>query len=283
MPELPEVETVMRGMAPMMEGAKITFAEAYRADLRQPIPADLSARMTGNVCKHLSRRNKYILMHFSDGLVAIIHLGMSGRITLHEKIRDMPGSLALPGLLKHDHIVWETDRGRIVFNDPRRFGLMLFSDEDSIDQHPLLKDLGPEPHSNRFDERYLLAALSGRRSPIKSALLDQKVIAGLGNIYVCESLWRSGISPRRLATNVGAARISKLVPAIRTVISEAIAAGGSTLKDYAKVDGELGYFQHQFSVYDQEGKLCKRDECGGSIQRIVQSGRSSFFCPTCQR
>lgn len=277
MPELPEVETVRRGLAPILEGAVIKSAIARRPDLRIPIPADFSARLTGNRIERLSRRSKYILIECIDGLVVILHLGMSGRVTV------IPANDHLPEPGKHDHIILVTERGdHIFYNDTRRFGMVTFTTSNDLATHPLIKDIGPEPLGNTFNTTILNAGLAGRKSSIKAALLDQKLVAGLGNIYVCEALWRAGIHPGRIAQSVTGDNVSGLVPIIRDVLNEAIQAGGSTLKDYARTDGELGYFQHSFKVYGREGEGCSKPGCGGTVERIVQQGRSSFFCGTCQ-
>lgn len=281
MPELPEVETVRRGLLPAMEGAVITRAEVNRPDLRWPFPENMAARLTGARVTRLGRRSKYILADLDTGETLLIHLGMSGRMTVSG---DPLGVFHHdhPAPQKHDHVVFHMGNGaRVTFNDPRRFGAMdLF--ETGAD-HPLLAKLGPEPLSNAFNETYLAAALAGRNSPMKSALLDQHIIAGLGNIYVCEALHRAGINPRRKASQLSKQRIARLVPVIRDVISEAIEAGGSSLRDFRQADGELGYFQHVFQAYDREDHPCTTPGCAGTIRRIVQSGRSTFYCPTCQR
>lgn len=278
MPELPEVETVRRGLAPVLEGATITLATANRPDLRLPIPVDFSERLTGNRIERLHRRSKYILIECADGLVVILHLGMSGRVTI------TPTGTAAPVIGKHDHVVIVTDRGDyIIYNDTRRFGIITFTSLDEMDSHPLLRDIGPEPLGNAFNLDVLNAGLKGRKSNIKAALLDQRLVAGLGNIYVCEALWRAGISPRRTADSVAGKRAERLLPIIRDILVAAIEAGGSTLKDYARVDGELGYFQHSFQAYGREGEDCLKPGCGGTVMRIVQSNRSTFYCPGCQR
>lgn len=283
MPELPEVETVRRGLAPVMEGHVIARADVRREGLRWPFPERMAERLTGARVERLRRRSKYILGDLSTGETMLIHLGMSGRMLIsgttlgkfhHE--RHAPE--------KHDHVVVDMDNGaRITFNDARRFGAMDLFPTGHDDAHPLLAKLGPEPLGNAFNEDHLVAALSGKNTPIKAALLDQHVVAGLGNIYVCEVLHRAGISPKRKAGRIAAARVAELVPIIREVLSEAITAGGSSLRDYRQADGELGYFQHNFRVYDQEGRPCTTPGCNGTIRRIVQSGRSSFYCPVCQR
>jgi formamidopyrimidine-DNA glycosylase len=283
MPELPEVETVRRGLAPAMEGFVISRAQVNRPDLRWPFPENMAARLTGKRVLRLRRRSKYILADLDSGETALIHLGMSGRMLVSG---DPLGQFVHghPAPEKHDHVVFEMENGaRITFNDPRRFGAMdLFPTADG-DSHPLLAAIGPEPLGNSFDENYLVTALSNRNTPMKSALLDQKTVAGLGNIYVCEALFRSKIHPARPARRVSKDRISRLVPVIRDVLSDAIRAGGSSLRDFRQADGELGYFQHSFDVYGREGEPCRFADCQSTIRRIVQSGRSTFYCPTCQR
>jgi len=275
MPELPEVETVRRGLLPVMEGQLITRADIRRPDLRWPFPPDMSARLAGKTVQNLRRRSKYILVDLSSGETLIIHLGMSGRMLVS------PGPHA--DLQKHDHVVLDMENGaRVTFNDARRFGSMDLIATDQVDNHRLLVDLGPEPLGNEFDGEYLTTRLKTRNTPIKSALLDQRIVAGLGNIYVCEVLHRTGISPQIKAQNLTKPRVASLVPAIRDVLELAIKAGGSSLKDHRQTDGELGYFQHSFQVYDRENQPCTRPGCGGTISRIVQSGRSSFYCPKCQ-
>lgn len=286
MPELPEVETVRRGLAPVMEGARIRSADVRRPDLRFPLPEGMAARLTGAMVERLRRRSKYILCDLSSGETLLIHLGMSGRMLVSGATgRDMPGQFHHdhPAPEKHDHVVLDMDSGaRVTFNDARRFGCMdLFPTADE-GAHWLLRGLGPEPFGNDFNEDYLAGRLKGRRMPLKAALLDQRILAGLGNIYVCEVLHRAGLHPETPAGGLSAAAIAGLVPLIRTVLGEAIEAGGSSLRDYRQADGELGYFQHAFRVYDREGDPCTRPGCGGVVERIVQSGRSSFFCPECQ-
>ena len=283
MPELPEVETVRRGLQPAMEGAIIARALVNRPDLRWPFPENMGARLTGARVDQLRRRSKYILADLSTGETLLIHLGMSGRMTVSG---DPLGQFAHdhPQAEKHDHVVFDMDNGaRITFNDPRRFGAMDLLPTPEIDTHPLLAKLGPEPLGNSFHESYLEDRLKGRNTPIKSALLDQHIVAGLGNIYVCEALYRAGITPRRKAGALSAKRVHALVPIIRDVLTEAIAAGGSSLKDFRQADGELGYFQHSFDVYGREGDPCRRPGCTGTIRRITQAGRSSFYCAQCQR
>lgn len=283
MPELPEVETVRRGLQPAMEGAGIARALVNRPDLRWPFPENMAARLTGAGVSQLRRRSKYILADLSTGETLLIHLGMSGRMTVSG---DPLGQFAHdhPQAEKHDHVVFDMDNGaRITFNDPRRFGAMDLLPTDQIDSHPLLAKLGPEPLGNGFHQEYLIDRLQGRNTPIKSALLDQRIVAGLGNIYVCEALFRTGISPKRKAGAISANRVAMLVPAIRKTLEEAIAAGGSSLRDFRQADGELGYFQHSFDVYGRENAPCKTPGCSGTISRITQSGRSSFYCAQCQR
>ncbi|MBA84309.1 bifunctional DNA-formamidopyrimidine glycosylase/DNA-(apurinic or apyrimidinic site) lyase [Thalassobius sp. S69A] len=283
MPELPEVETVRRGLAPAMESAVITRAQVNRPDLRWPFPDRMAERLTGQKVLGLRRRSKYILADLGSGETLLIHLGMSGRMTVSG---DPLGQFVHghPAAEKHDHVVLDMDNGaRITFNDPRRFGAMDLLETATADQHKLLASIGPEPLGNDFHEDYLVAALRGRMSPVKTALLDQKIVAGLGNIYVCEALFRAGIHPKRKAGQIAAPRLRALVPVIRDVLSEAIDAGGSSLKDFRQADGELGYFQHNFRVYGQEANPCTTAGCRSVIHRIVQSGRSTFYCPTCQR
>ncbi|CCV03209.1 formamidopyrimidine/5-formyluracil/ 5-hydroxymethyluracil DNA glycosylase [Mesorhizobium metallidurans STM 2683] len=295
MPELPEVETVRRGLQPVLEGARIARVEARRPDLRFPFPERFSERLTGKTITALGRRAKYLTMHLDGGPVLICHLGMSGSFRI-----ETADSSDLPGVFyhersksaAHDHVVFdvvspEGGRSRVIFNDPRRFGFMLFS-EGAPDTHPMLTGLGVEPTGNALDGALLASLLKGRRSPLKAALLDQRLIAGLGNIYVSEALWRAGLSPLREAGTVAKAgkkageQAERLAAAIRSVIADAIAAGGSSLRDYMQTDGSLGYFQHSFAVYDREGEPCSKPGCGGHIERIVQSGRSTFYCRTCQ-
>lgn len=274
MPELPEVETVMRGIAPVLDGAVIKKVEVHRDTLRWPIPADLAAQLEGKRVSALRRRAKYILVDIEDAPTLLIHLGMSGRIQVYG-----PGQTR-PERQKHDHILLQTESGgTLIYNDPRRFGAWLLIDDES---HPLLAPLGPEPLGNKFDATVLRSGLTGKRTPIKSALLDQHLVAGLGNIYVCEALFRAGIRPTRRADKVKVKEMEPLAAAIRAVLREAIASGGSSLRDHVQVNGELGYFQHNFDVYGRDGEVCKNTGCGQKIKRLVQSGRSSFFCPGCQ-
>lgn len=283
MPELPEVETVRRGLLPVMEGHTIASAQVNRPDLRFPLPENMAARLTGATVMMLRRRSKYILADLSTGETLLIHLGMSGRILISGQIIGQYHH-AHPAPQKHDHVLFDMANGtRITFNDARRFGAMDLMQTSGAESHPLLAKLGPEPLGNGFDEAYLAQRLQGRMTPIKSALLDQSIIAGLGNIYVCETLYRARISPLRLAASLSAADTASLVPIIRDVLAEAITAGGSSLRDFRQTDGELGYFQHRFAVYDHEGDPCPTAACAGTIIRTVQSGRSSFHCPICQR
>ncbi len=283
LPELPEVETVRRGLAPVMEGAVIVRAEVRRPDLRWPLPERMADRLAGQRVTALRRRSKYLLADLASAETLIVHLGMSGRLLVSGA---QVGRFYHPHRApeKHDHVVLDMDGGaRITFNDARRFGAMDLTPTAKLDEHWLIRNLGPEPLGNRFHEDYLAGRLRGRNTPIKAALLDQRVVSGLGNIYVCEALFRAGISPLRKAGRIADGRIRGLVPVIRDVLAEAIEAGGSSLRDYRQADGELGYFQHTFRVYDREGARCTSAGCTGTIARIVQSGRSSFYCPRCQR
>lgn len=280
MPELPEVETVRTGLAPHLEGRIIARAEARRPDLRWPLPPDLVQVLTGARVSGLRRRSKYILADLEDRGSLLLHLGMSGRMLIEgqsqgEFHRD-------PAVLpRHDHVVFWNDLGtRITFNDARRFGMVDLIAPGA--EHPLLAHLGPEPLGEAFTPEVLARAFAGRRTPVKAALLDQRIVAGLGNIYVSEALYRAGISPLRLAGSLPPERVAPLVGHIKDVLTEAIAAGGSSLRDHRQANGELGYFQHAFRVYGREGAPCPTPGCTGTVQRIVQSGRSSFYCPLCQ-
>ncbi|MCI5038651.1 MAG: bifunctional DNA-formamidopyrimidine glycosylase/DNA-(apurinic or apyrimidinic site) lyase [Donghicola eburneus] len=283
MPELPEVETVRRGLEPVMTDTVIEYAQVNRPDLRWPLPENMSERLTGQRVVGLRRRSKYILCDLEGGETLLIHLGMSGRMLISGA---QVGAFAHPHPApeKHDHVVLNMVGGaRITFNDARRFGAMDLARTSEVDSHKWLAGLGPEPLGNAFSEDHLVARLKGRKMPIKSALLDQKIVAGMGNIYVCETLYRAGIHPARQAGAISERRVRSMVPIIRQVLEEAIAAGGSSLRDFRQADGELGYFQHNFDVYGREGMTCKTQECQAEVRRIVQSGRSSFYCPTCQR
>lgn len=284
MPELPEVETVRTGLVPSMEGRVILKADIRRPDLRWPFPDRMAERLTGSRVDRLRRRSKYIMADLDSGETLLIHLGMSGRMLIQGSGVIGEFHHALPATEKHDHVILDMEGGaRVVFNDARRFGMMDLWPTAKLEMHPLLADLGPEPLGNAFDETYLAAALKGRKTPIKSALLDQKLVSGLGNIYVCEALWRAHIHPRTKAASLSRSRAQSLVPVIRDVLGEAIEAGGSSLKDYRQTDGELGYFQHSFAVYGREGEACRTPGCEREIARIVQAGRSTFYCPGCQR
>jgi len=271
MPELPEVETVRAGLIPSMDGQLIERADVNRPDLRWPFPENMAARLPGATVTALRRRSKYILADLSTGETLIIHLGMSGRMTVSG---DPLGQFhhEHPAPAKHDHVVFHMGNGaRVTFNDARRFGAMDLAATAQLDDHWLIKPIGPEPLGNAFNEAYLIEKFSDKNTPVKTALLDQRIIAGLGNIYVCEVLHRAHINPKRKAGSLSKPRIASLVPIIRDVLSEAIAAGGSSLKDYRQADGELGYFQHGFQAYDREGQPCKTSGCAGEITRIVQS------------
>jgi formamidopyrimidine-DNA glycosylase len=305
MPELPEVETVRRGLQPVMEGAKILQAEARRKDLRFPFQKDFVARLTGQTVTGLGRRAKYLMADLSSGDVLLMHLGMSGSFRVQKlgeahMQRKTPGEFHHPrgknGV--HDHVVFHMSSGAdIVFNDPRRFGYMKIIARGALEAEPLLKGLGPEPLGNAFDADMLAQSVAGKKTTLKAALLDQRVVAGLGNIYVCEALYRAHLSPRwqasTLATKTGQRKgvaggeptdhARRLVDAIHAVLNEAINAGGSSLRDHRQTTGELGYFQHSFRVYDREGEPCGTPRCGGVVRRFTQNGRSTFWCPKCQK
>jgi formamidopyrimidine-DNA glycosylase len=293
MPELPEVETVRRGLAPIMEGARFVKVEARRSDLRWPLPADFVSRLEGQTVMGLGRRAKYLLADLSSGDVLLMHLGMSGSFRVKKA-----GEEKTPGdfhherskLAAHDHIVFHMSNGGVAtFNDPRRFGCMKLFARTTMEQEPLLRALGPEPLGNEFDAAMLARACRGRKTSLKAALSDQRVVAGLGNIYVCEALHRARLSPKRQASTINDRkgnpndRAVLLAQAIRDVLADAIEAGGSSLRDHRQTDGELGYFQHSFRVYDREGAACPTRGCEGTVRRIVQSGRSTFYCPVCQK
>jgi formamidopyrimidine-DNA glycosylase len=292
MPELPEVETVRRGLQPVMEGARFVRVEARRPDLRRPLPKDFVKRLEGRNVTGLGRRAKYLLADLSSGDVLLMHLGMSGSFRVAEDDGETtPGDFHHPRSdhRTHDHVVFHMSSGaRIAFNDPRRFGLMLLVPRAELPDHPLMKEIGPEPLGNAFDAALLAQACHGKKTSLKAALSDQKVVAGLGNIYVCEALHRALLSPKRtastIATRAGAPneRAERLVDAVKAVLGDAIKAGGSSLRDHRRTDGELGYFQHHFRVYDREGEKCVTPGCKGTVRRIVQGGRSTFYCPVCQ-
>jgi formamidopyrimidine-DNA glycosylase len=275
MPELPEVETVRRGLAVKMTGRRIVRAELRRPDLRRPFPPLLERRLTGAAIGALGRRGKYLLIELDHDGILLLHLGMSGRITA--------GGNNAPDD-KHDHVVLTLDDGTLIrFNDARRFGLLDYMRRGEETTHPLLAGMGPEPLEPGFDGAYLAAALAGKMTPIKAALLDQRVVAGLGNIYVCEALYRARLSPRRLAGTVAGQRAQRLAEAVQSVLAEAIEAGGSSLRDYVQANGELGYFQHRWAVYGREGEPCPGCTCAEGVSRIIQAGRSTFFCAKLQR
>jgi formamidopyrimidine-DNA glycosylase len=297
MPELPEVETVRRGLQPVLEGARIVKVEARRPDLRFPFPNRFTQQLTGQYVSAVARRAKYLLWHLKSGMVLISHLGMSGSFRIEDA-----GDVTTPGVFHHerskldthDHVVFTVQNGsaaqsRIVFNDPRRFGFMLLSDEATLAEHPMLAGLGTEPVGNSFSGELISSLFRDRVMPLKAALLDQRLIAGVGNIYACEALWGAKLSPTRAAGSISgkagksSPRADRLAETVRNVIAEAIEAGGSTLRDHIQTDGSLGYFQHRFKVYDREGEPCPRQSCRGTIARMVQSGRSTFYCPVCQR
>jgi len=296
MPELPEVETVKRGLAPIMEGARISRVEQRRPNLRFPFPDDFVARLEGVRINNLSRRAKYVLVELDNGATLIMHLGMSG--SFHIEIGD---DFTLPGKFHHDrnkkeahdHVVFHLDtphgEAKVIYNDPRRFGYMDLIGTAELHQHPFFAKLGIEPTGNQLSGEAIAAMFHGKATPLKSALLDQSLIAGLGNIYVCEALWRSRLSPKRKAgsivTKTGKATVkaNELAGHIRDIIVEAIEAGGSSLQDHRQTDGSLGYFQHSFAVYGREGELCNHEACGAKIARITQSGRSTFYCAKCQK
>nr|WP_255561613.1 bifunctional DNA-formamidopyrimidine glycosylase/DNA-(apurinic or apyrimidinic site) lyase [Pseudohoeflea sp. DP4N28-3] len=298
---MPEVETVRRGLAPVLEGAQINAVEQRRPDLRFPFPTDFASRLTGRRVLRLGRRAKYLLFTLDDDTVLISHLGMSGsfRILLDSEDDEaggtMPGAFAQPRGKSslHDHLVLRIEGplgpATITYNDPRRFGFMELTCVDGLDAHPRFASLGVEPTGNELSAPYLAQRLAGKSSPLKTALMDQSIIAGLGNIYVCEALWRAGLSPtapaKRLVRKAGrpTARLETLTATIRAVIHEAIAAGGSSLRDHIRTDGSLGYFQHRFSVYGREGEPCAGAGCNNTVRRISQAGRSTFYCPRCQK
>jgi formamidopyrimidine-DNA glycosylase len=297
MPELPEVETVMRGLIPVLVGRSIAGVELRRSGLRFPFPPDFAARLQGRQVLGLHRRAKYILVNLDGGHCLLVHLGMTGRFTVlgdHSQPQNLGEFYFEQGAVDagsgpHDHVVFTLDDGvRVVYTDHRRFGVMDILHESELASHKLLKDIGVEPLGNEFSGQYLADAFKKKSAPLKAALLDQRVIAGLGNIYVNEALYRSALSPKRKAGTLVRkishdARLNNLVRHVRDVLNEAIAAGGSTLRDFSSTDGSEGAFQQKFAVYDREGERCPRTGCRGTIRRIVQSGRSTFYCPSCQK
>jgi formamidopyrimidine-DNA glycosylase len=297
MPELPEVETVRRGLQPVMEGAKILRAEARRKDLRFPFQKDFVARLTGQTVTGLGRRAKYLMADLGSGDVLLMHLGMSGSFRIETEVNaktnsETPGEFHHPRGkdAAHDHVVFHMSSGAdIVFNDPRRFGYMKIIARNAIDAEPLLRGLGPEPLGNEFDAKMLAQTCAGKKTSLKAALLDQRVVAGLGNIYVCEALFRAHLSPKRQARTITTKtgepndHAERLVEAIHKVLNQAIEAGGSSLRDHRQANGELGYFQHSFQVYDREGEKCATRGCSGIVRRFTQNGRSTFWCPKCQK
>jgi formamidopyrimidine-DNA glycosylase len=293
MPELPEVETVRRGLQPAMEGSKIVKAEARRKDLRFPFQKDFIERLQGQTVTGLGRRAKYLMADLGSGDVLLMHLGMSGsfRVVKDEAAR-APGQFHHPRNedRAHDHVVFHMSSGHaVIFNDPRRFGYMKIIARDALEDEPLLNGLGPEPLGNEFDAAMLAHSCAGKKTNLKAALLDQRVVAGLGNIYVCEALFRSHLSPKRLASTLADKKqqptdhAKRLVASIHAVLNQAIKAGGSSLRDHRQTSGELGYFQHSFQVYDREGEKCQTSGCGGIVRRFTQNGRSTFWCPKCQK
>ena len=286
MPELPEVETVRRGLAAAMEGRRIEAVEVRRRDLRVPVPDGFAERLRGRTLVRLGRRAKYLVGRFDDGTVLLAHLGMSGRILIDEAGGGDPAADgAGPGRHgAHEHVVFRVGNGAVVrFSDPRRFGLMTLTDEDGFPDHPLIRNLGPEPLSDGFTGAALAARHEGRRLTVKAALLDQRVVAGVGNIYACEALHAARLSPRRTAATIRGARADRLAGAVKAVLLDAIEAGGSSLRDHVAPSGELGYFQHSFKVYGRDGEPCPARGCAAPVRRIVQAARSTFYCGACQR
>ena len=283
MPELPEVETVLRGISPILEGNQIDYAQVNRPDLRRPFPNNLAKRLKNRKINFLHRRSKYILIDLSGGETLIMHLGMSGRIMISQKVAGTFHHNTNHSQ-KHDHFVLHLkDNHQLTFNDPRRFGVIDLLRTENLDLSGMLSQIGPEPLSNSFNEAYFVSTLRLKKTNIKSALLDQRVVAGLGNIYVCEALFRAGISPKRQALRISHKKLSSLVPIIKEILLEAISSGGSSLRDFRNASGDLGYFQHSFDVYGREDQDCYNTECDSKIKRITQAGRSSFYCSNCQR
>lgn len=283
MPELPEVETVLRGISPILEGNQIDYAQVNRPDLRRPFPNNLAKRLKNRKINFLHRRSKYILIDLSGGETLIMHLGMSGRIIISQKVAGTFHHNTNHSQ-KHDHFVLHLkDNHQLTFNDPRRFGVIDLLRTENLELSGMLSQIGPEPLSNSFNEAYFVSTLRLKKTNIKSALLDQRVVAGLGNIYVCEALFRAGISPKRQALRISHKKLSSLVPIIKEILLEAISSGGSSLRDFRNASGDLGYFQHSFDVYGREDQDCCNTECDSKIKRITQAGRSSFYCSNCQR
>ena len=283
MPELPEVETVRAGLAPAMVGARFVLVEQRRPNLRFPLPDDFPSRLTGQKIEALSRRAKYLLADLENGEVLVMHLGMSGSFAIDMKV---PGQFHHPRstLPAHDHIVFHLDSGAtIVYNDPRRFGFMDLIPRATLAGHKLFAGMGLEPLGNALDGAALLGLFKGKAAPLKAALLDQRLVAGLGNIYACEALHRAKLSPTRAAGSLKPAQATRLAQIIRDVLGEAVLAGGSSLRDHRQTDGTLGYFQHSFGVYGREGDACRNAGCGGKVERLVQAGRSTFWCRACQK
>ena len=283
MPELPEVETVLRGISPILEGNQIDYAQVNRPDLRKPFPNNLAKRLKNRKINFLHRRSKYILIDLSGGETLVMHLGMSGRIIISQKVAGTFHHNTNHSQ-KHDHFVLHLkDNHQLTFNDPRRFGVIDLLRTENLELSSMLSQIGPEPLSNSFNEAYFVSTLRVKKTNIKSALLDQRVVAGLGNIYVCEALFRAGISPKRQALRISHKKLSSLVPIIKEILLEAISSGGSSLRDFRNASGDLGYFQHSFDVYGREDQDCYNTECDSKIKRITQAGRSSFYCSNCQR
>ena len=283
MPELPEVETVLRGISPILEGNQIDYAQVNRPDLRRPFPNNLAKRLKNRKINFLHRRSKYILIDLSEGETLIMHLGMSGRIIISQKVAGTFHHNTTYSQ-KHDHFILHLkDNHQLTFNDPRRFGVIDLLRTENLELSSMLSQIGPEPLSNSFNEAYFVSTMRLKKTNIKSALLDQRVVAGLGNIYVCEALFRAGISPKRQALRISHKKLSSLVPIIKEILLEAISSGGSSLRDFRNASGDLGYFQHSFDVYGREDQDCYNTECDSKIKRITQAGRSSFYCSNCQR